>query len=107
VPLKKKATLQVIENAAFLYCYVVEMGGVEPPSKLYESMTYRSTVAGKWHLYQFKPIFDHFLTNFLGSVPTLGIEPPSPNLASIRLPPLLSSVSIHFAYMVVVIPTFL
>ena len=37
--LKKKATLQVIENAAFLYCYVVEMGGVEPPSKLYESMT--------------------------------------------------------------------
>jgi len=43
----------------------------------------------------------------LGSVPTLGIEPASPNLASIKLPPLLSSVSIHLAYMVVVIPTFL
>jgi len=32
MPQRKKATLQVIENAAFLYCYLVEMGGVEPPS---------------------------------------------------------------------------
>ena len=107
MPLKKKATLQVIENAALLYCYAVEMGGVEPPSIVYKSMTYVQGVAGKWHMYQFKSISDHFLTNFLGSVPTLGIEPASPNLASIKLPPLLSSVSIHLAYMVVVMPTFL
>jgi len=53
MPQRKKATLQVIENAAFLYLQVVEMGGVEPPSILYESMTYNWLVAWVWHLYQF------------------------------------------------------
>jgi len=41
---KKKQRSQVSENAAFLYFYVVEMGGVEPPSILYESMTYEPAV---------------------------------------------------------------
>jgi hypothetical protein len=41
---KKKQRSQVSENAAFLYCYVVEMGGVEPASILYESTTYELAV---------------------------------------------------------------
>jgi len=97
MPQRKKATLQVIENAAFCYFYMVEMGGVEPPSILYESMTYKYVVAWVWHLYQFKTIFGYFLTTILSSVPRLEIEPPSPNLASIRFPESESIVSIHFA----------
>jgi len=97
MPQRKKATLQVIENAAFLYLQVVEMGGVEPPSILYESMTYNWLVAWVWHLYQFNRLFGHFLTNILSSVPRLETEPPSPNFSSIKLPESESTVSIHFA----------
>jgi len=87
----------VIENAAFYYFQVVEMGGVEPPSILYESITYKWLVAWVWHLYQFKPIFGYFLTNILSSVPRLEIEPASPNFSSIKFPESESIVSIHFA----------